>query len=95
MISEETIKHIAKLARLALTPEEVTLYSKQLAGILDHVGELAKVNTEGVVPLVTPTDMAIAVREDVVVPFKGDSEDWAVENAPDKSGNLYKVPAVL
>jgi aspartyl-tRNA(Asn)/glutamyl-tRNA(Gln) amidotransferase subunit C len=93
LISEETIKKVAGLARLELSAEEVTLYSKQLGGILEYVSQLSKVNTDNVLPLVTATDMAQTFNNDVIEKC-GDPES-VTKNAPDHSGNLYKVPAVL
>jgi aspartyl-tRNA(Asn)/glutamyl-tRNA(Gln) amidotransferase subunit C len=92
-LSEETIKKIAELARLELTPQEHTLYTKQLTAILDYVSQLEKINTEGVAPLVTATEMTQIFREDVAKP--GFEPGQATSNAPEKSGNLYKVPPVL
>lgn len=93
MISEDTIKKIADLARLSLTKEEIALYSKQLGAVLEHVSQLSKVNTEGIAPMVTATDMAFTHRNDEVV--VGGEGAWATANAPEKSGNLFKVPPVL
>lgn len=93
MISEETIKKIAHLARLELTPHEVTLYSKQLGAILDYVDELKKVDTTNVAPMVTPTDMTPTYRDDHVEPGLG--AEGVTRNAPEKTGHLYKVPPVL
>jgi len=93
MISEETINKIAQLARLELTPQETRLYSKQLGAILDYVSELSKVKTEGVEPLVTPSDMPYSFREDVVL--AGAGAGAVISNAPDKAGNLFRVPPVL
>ncbi|MCC6276993.1 MAG: Asp-tRNA(Asn)/Glu-tRNA(Gln) amidotransferase subunit GatC [Oligoflexia bacterium] len=92
-VSEETIRKIAHLARLELTEKEVQTYSKQLTGILDYVSQLSKVDTTGVEPLVTATDMAVNFREDKVEPSL--SPDDLLSNAPDRSGNLFKVPPVL
>jgi aspartyl-tRNA(Asn)/glutamyl-tRNA(Gln) amidotransferase subunit C len=93
MLSEETIKKIATLARLELKPEEVTLYSKQLGAIVDYISELSKVNTDGIAPLVSPTEMKPHFREDIIE--KGLGAVAVTANAPEKSGNLFKVPAVL
>jgi aspartyl-tRNA(Asn)/glutamyl-tRNA(Gln) amidotransferase subunit C len=93
VISEETIKKIAELARLELTPQELALYTKQLGAIVDYISELSKVKTEGVAPLVTPTDMNPHFREDIVEKCLG--AEGVTANAPEKSGNLFKVPAVL
>ncbi len=93
MISEETIKKIANLARLKLNGDEVALYSKQLGAIVDYVSQLSKLDTTGVAPLVTATDMEITFRTDDVE--KNNENSLATGNAPEKSGNLYKVPPVL
>jgi aspartyl-tRNA(Asn)/glutamyl-tRNA(Gln) amidotransferase subunit C len=93
MLNEETIKKIAILARLELTPKEVELYTKQLGNIVEYVSELSKLDTKGVAPLVTPSDVVPHYREDKVFPSLG--AEAVTANAPEKSGNLFKVPAVL
>jgi aspartyl-tRNA(Asn)/glutamyl-tRNA(Gln) amidotransferase subunit C len=93
MLSEDEIKRIALLARLELTPAEVSTYAKQLGAIVDHVSELSKVDTTGVAPMVSPTDMKPHYRNDEVKPSIG--AEGVTANAPEKSGNLFKVPAVL
>lgn len=92
-ISKDTIIKIAKLARLELSEKEISLYSEQLQAIIGHVSQLSEVNTEGVLPLVTATDM--------VQTFSDDSTTNSIEpgvttsNAPERSGHLFKVPPVL
>jgi aspartyl-tRNA(Asn)/glutamyl-tRNA(Gln) amidotransferase subunit C len=92
-ISEETIIKIAKLARLELSKDEVLLYSKQIGKIVEYISLLSKVNTDGILPLVTATDMTQTFGHDVVE--KSENPEIVTKNAPDRSGNLYKVPAVL
>ena len=93
MVSEETIKKIANLARLDLTQDEVALYSKQLGRILEYISQLSNVNTENVAPLVTATDMLPTFGVDEVV--KCENPEIVTKNAPERSGNLFKVPPVL
>lgn len=93
MLSEEVIKKIAHLARLELAPQEVQLYARQLGAIVEYVSQLSKIDTTNVAPLVTPTDMGVHLREDEVQP--GPGAEAITSNAPDKSGNLFKVPPVL
>lgn len=93
MLNEDAIKKIAVLARLELTQKEVELYAKQLGNIVEYISELSKVDTQGIAPLVTPTDVVPHYREDKVLPGLG--AEAVTANAPDKSGNLFKVPAVL
>ncbi len=92
-ISESVIIKTAELAHLSLTPDEVKLFTSQLSAVVENVSKLSQVNTDGVEPMVTPTPMDITLREDVVTNPSGGEQ--AVSNAPERSGNLYKVPPVL
>ena len=92
-IDKNTIKKMAKLSQLALTSDEENLYAEQLEHILNYVSQLSEVNANGIEPMVTATDMPITLREDVVQ--KKFTAEEIVSNAPDKSGNLFKVPPVL
>lgn len=93
MISNEELKKVAKLARLELSEEEMQVYPKQFAAILSHFEQIAKIDTQGIEPLVTASDIAQYLREDQV---RGNiSPTEALANAPEKSGNLFKVPPVV
>src|SRR4051812_17263745 len=92
-ISPKTVEHVSKLARLKLTETELTELSQVLSNVLDHFEQIAKVDTSGVLPLLTPTDMTVALREDAVE--KTIDSDTLLMNAPDKSGRLFKVPPVV
>lgn len=81
------------MARLSLTNEEKQAFAKQISSVLKHFEQLAQVNTQGVEPLITPTDIEPYWREDKVVEWKG--ADAAVAEAPEKTGNLFKVPPVV
>lgn len=91
MISKETVKRIADLSRLELSSEEIADYTKQLSAILQHFEELNQLDTKGIEPLVTPTPIESYMQEDAV---KQTAQEL-LSNAPDKSGNLYKVPPVV
>lgn len=93
MIDPKAMQHIAKLARLNLTESEVKEFSVQISKALGHFEQISKVNTTGIEPLVTPSEMHTYWREDVVK--KELSADEIVANAPEKSGNLFKVPPVV
>lgn len=93
MISEEQLKKVAKLARLELQAEELALYPKQFAAILEYFEQIAKVDTTKVEPLLTPSDMQQHLRVDEVQPWGG--AETAMGNAPERSGNLFKVPPVV
>ncbi|MGE0528038.1 MAG: Asp-tRNA(Asn)/Glu-tRNA(Gln) amidotransferase subunit GatC, partial [Bdellovibrionales bacterium] len=87
------VARVAYLARVSLTPEETQALATQLSSVLIHFEQIAKVNTDGVEPLVTPTDMEPFWRVDQVE--KWESAEVATEGAPETVGNLFKVPPVV
>jgi aspartyl-tRNA(Asn)/glutamyl-tRNA(Gln) amidotransferase subunit C len=93
VLSKDAVQHIAKLARLTLTEAETESFSHQLSAILESFNEIAKIDTKGVQPLVTPTEMTVALRVDAVEESK--STEPLLQNAPARAGNLFKVPPVV
>ena len=93
MIKEADLKKVAQLARLKLSDEELSVYPQQFAAILEYFETISKVDTKDVEPLVTPTDMAQFLREDEIKAWP--DADKAMANAPEVSGNLFKVPPVV
>jgi aspartyl-tRNA(Asn)/glutamyl-tRNA(Gln) amidotransferase subunit C len=91
--NKEVIQKIAHLARLQLTPEEASEMSEQLSKVISHFDEISALNTHGIEPLITPSDIEYTLREDVVE--QKFSAEEMVANAPDKQGNLFKVPPVV
>ena len=93
MIDKKTIEHIAKLARLHITEAEAAEYSSQLEKVLGNFEKISKIDTAGVEPLVTPTEIEAYWREDEV------KQEFTAEemtaNAPSRAGNLFKVPPVV
>lgn len=94
MISKEQILKIAKLSRLSLSPSEEAHFSDQFTAILNYFEQMSKINTDGVEPLITPTEIDFHWREDAAVSWEELGEK-VVESAPDKSGRLFKVPPVV
>ncbi len=93
MISEEEVTRVAHLARLSISSEEAKQLAAQLSQVLGHFEHVSKVNTEGVEPMVTPTDLEGYWREDEVKPSTSVAD--AIANAPEAVGNLFKVPPVV
>ena len=93
MIDPKAIEHIAKLARLKITTEEARVYSDQLGKALDYFEQISKVETKGVEPLVTPSEMEPFWRTDEAV-VEHQAEEMT-QNAPDKAGHLFRVPPVV
>jgi aspartyl-tRNA(Asn)/glutamyl-tRNA(Gln) amidotransferase subunit C len=95
VLSPGEVARIARLARLALTPDEQQLFSRQLAGILDYVEQLRELDTSGVEPTSHPLAISAALRDDEVRPSL--ARDEAIRAAPDGdvAAGLFKVPRVL
>lgn len=91
--NKDVIQKIANLARLQLTPEQANEFSEQLSKIIHHFDEISSINTEGVEPLITPSEIEYTLREDSVK--QNFHAEEMVANAPDKQGNLFKVPPVV
>lgn len=94
MISEDEVSRVAHLARLSLSPEEITKLAQQLSMVLKHFEHVSKINTDGIEPMITPSDIEEFWREDKVEMSTGASEA-AMQNAPESVGNLFKVPPVV
>ncbi len=92
-ITKEVVHKIADLAKLELTDKEITDFTEQFAAIFEHFQKLSKVNTEGIEPLVTASPVTFHPREDVVL--RGLGAEKSLQNAPERQGNLFKVPPVV
>ena len=91
-ISREEVLHVARLARLALTEEEVERFRDQLSAILEAVGKVSELDLEGVPPTSHPLDLVNVFAEDEPRPSL--SREDALANAPDPEGGFFGVPPV-
>ena len=91
-ISQEEVLHVARLARLALTDEEVERLTEELGAILDAVGVVAELNLAEVPPTSHPLDLVNAWDDDE--PRESLSVDEVFANAPERDGDLFRVPPV-
>ena len=89
-ITREQVLHVAKLARLALSEEELTRLETQLGAILDAVGKVSELDLTDVPPTSHPLDLVNVWAADE--PHACLSVDDAFANAPEREGNLFKVP---
>lgn len=71
-ISEDNVRHIAKLARIHLSGDEVIKFSHQLNGVFEYMDILAEVDIDGVEPTAQVTGLLNVYREDIVAPFSFD-----------------------
>lgn len=92
-ISVENVKHVAHLARLAITDQEAEKFQKQLDAIVTFAEQLNELDTTDVKPTTHVLTMKNVMREDV--PEKGLPVEEVLKNAPDHKDNQIRVPAVL
>jgi aspartyl-tRNA(Asn)/glutamyl-tRNA(Gln) amidotransferase subunit C len=95
-LTEEQVRYVAKLANLHLTDEEIGRMVHDLGGILDHMDELAKIDTEGVAPMAQvlyPEEETATLRADEVRECFTNEE--ALSNAPVSGNGYFKVPKVI
>jgi aspartyl-tRNA(Asn)/glutamyl-tRNA(Gln) amidotransferase subunit C len=87
------VQKVAKLARLEMAEADLATMADQLNRILEYVDQLSTVNTDGVEPLAHPLPVQNIFREDV--PKESLPLDAALQNAPNRLGEFFGVPAVF
>jgi aspartyl-tRNA(Asn)/glutamyl-tRNA(Gln) amidotransferase subunit C len=92
-VSSEQVRHIARLARIAMSDEELERLVPELNNILGWVEQLGEVNTDGVEPLTAVIDQKLRLRDDVV--NDGNIRDAVLANAPDAQHGFFAVPKVI
>ncbi len=93
ILSRKDVVHVALLARLELSDEEIETYTKQLNQILDYFRKLQELNTESVPPTSHAVPMQAVLREDVQK-ISGVTDD-ALSQAPAQTNNLFLVPKII
>jgi aspartyl-tRNA(Asn)/glutamyl-tRNA(Gln) amidotransferase subunit C len=92
-ISRADVQHVAMLARLALTDEEVHEFTEQLGVILDHAAQVTALDTSDVPPTAHPLPLVNVFRLDEVVP--GLDRDEVLSQAPAAEDGQFRVPPIL
>ena len=92
-VSSEQVRHIAKLARIQMSDDELARLEPELNNILGWIEQLAEVNTDGVEPLTAVIDQKLRLREDAVT--DGDCRDGVLANAPQAEHGFFAVPKVI
>src|SRR5580658_6216009 len=92
-LSREDVVHVAVLARLALTDQEIEQFTQQLGAVLEHAEDVASLDTEGVPPTAHPLDLVNVLREDVPAPCLDRDEVLAM--APAAEDGRFRVPKIL
>jgi aspartyl-tRNA(Asn)/glutamyl-tRNA(Gln) amidotransferase subunit C len=91
VIDREQVLHVARLARLRLSEEEVERMSTELSGILDHVERISELNLDGVDPTAHVIQLENVLRPDE--PRPSWSRDEILEPAPDPASGSFRVPS--
>jgi aspartyl-tRNA(Asn)/glutamyl-tRNA(Gln) amidotransferase subunit C len=91
MIDREQVLHVARLARLELSEDEVTRMTGELSAILDHIEKISELDLDGVPPTTHVVDVPNALRGDVPRPSL--PRDVALANAPAVADDGFSVPS--
>jgi len=92
-VNTQQVRHIAKLARIAMSDGELERLVPELNAIIGWVEQLAEVNTEGVEPLTAVIDQKLRLRDDVVT--DGNIRDDILANSPEAQHGFFAVPKVI
>jgi aspartyl-tRNA(Asn)/glutamyl-tRNA(Gln) amidotransferase subunit C len=91
--TRDDVAHVAELAHLALSEEEIARLQRELNRILEHFAELQKLNTDDVEPMSHAVPMVNVFREDAARPSL--PIDAVVGNAPDRADEFFRVPRIV
>ncbi len=91
-LSEEEVRHVAALARLGLSDDEVERLRGELGGILSHVAAISALPIADVPPTAHQVDVAVPLRADEVRP--GATREEALRSAPDPTDDGFRVPPI-
>lgn len=92
-LTEKEVQHVAKLARIALSDDELSHYTKEVNSILGMVEALQAVNTDGVAPLTSVANQTLPMRDDVVI--DGGKQADILANAHNPQYGCFTVPKVI
>jgi aspartyl-tRNA(Asn)/glutamyl-tRNA(Gln) amidotransferase subunit C len=92
-LTQAEVEHVARLARLRLSPDELETMRRQLSQILDHFAMLSELDVSGVPPTAQVTGLTNVARADEVRPSLPRAE--ALANAPDQAEGMFRVRAIF
>ena len=89
------IRHVARLARLALTDDEIATFGPQLGSLMTHVDALAQLDTENVPATAQVIPSRNVQREDALRPATMLTREAALQNAPQAQAGYFRVPRII
>jgi aspartyl-tRNA(Asn)/glutamyl-tRNA(Gln) amidotransferase subunit C len=92
-ITPETVRHVARLSRLALADEQIARYAGQLESIRHYVEKITQADVGGVEPMAHAVPLTNVLRNDVVEPSL--PLEQVLQNAPESDGRFFKVPKIF
>jgi aspartyl-tRNA(Asn)/glutamyl-tRNA(Gln) amidotransferase subunit C len=92
-IDADTVRKVARLARIRVEESALEPMAKELSGIMDWIEQLAEVDTDGVEPMTSNVAIKLPLREDVVT--DGEKRDAVLANAPKSDKGFFVVPKVV
>ena len=92
-IDKDTVKHIAKLARISLDEKKINSLSKDLSSIMKFIEKLNELNTDKTSPLTSIIIASLRTREDEIK--EGKIRDQILKNSPEKNKEFFVVPKVI
>lgn len=92
-LTSAEVAHVARLARLSLSEDELERMRSQLSNILEYIGLLQEVDVEGVAPTAQVTGLATVLRPDAVT--EGLTREQVLANAPDQRDGMFRVKGVF
>jgi aspartyl-tRNA(Asn)/glutamyl-tRNA(Gln) amidotransferase subunit C len=92
-ISRDDVAHVARLAHLSLTDDELDEFTSQLAAVLDHAADVEALDVTGVAPTAHPFPLGNVLRADVIGPVL--DRDEVLGQAPAAEDGRFRVPPIL
>jgi aspartyl-tRNA(Asn)/glutamyl-tRNA(Gln) amidotransferase subunit C len=92
-ITSSQVRHVAKLARLALDEQHIHKYTGQLESILEYIAKIDQINLSAIEPMAHTLPLSNVFRDDVAAPSLPPED--VLKNAPDTNGPFFKVPKII
>ncbi len=91
-LSPDDVRHVARLARLELSPADLVRYAEQLSGMLEHFSDIDSLDLDNVLPMTQPVPLSNVFRADVITPSL--NRDDVLAAAPVAESDRFRVPTM-